>query len=324
MAIEDVLRGFGSQLAWVPEIEHEDELVGGLERIVVGGMGGSHLSAGLLKDVLPERDIELYSSYDLPKHLSAKAPSTLFIAYSQSGNTEETISFAQAALRASYPLAIVSSGGALQELARASAVPYVALPKDVPVPRLALGQGMRALARLVGEKDLYEALAHEADSLDPEQAKEKGARIAGDLAERIPVVYASEDYSGVSYIWKVAFNETAKIPSFRYAFPEFNHNEMSGVAESSHKSLCEHLAFLFLTAPDDHPRIAKRLTLSREMLEERGLSTREIPLSGNSRLSRVIQGALLGFWTGASLGEAYGADPLNTPLIEDFKKRLVS
>ena len=89
------------------------------DRILVVGMGGSGVAGDVLKLILNKYsplDIEVHKTYKITeKHIENK-PLCLFISYS--GNTEETVSALEDAIKADLEWCVISSGGTLLEMAK--------------------------------------------------------------------------------------------------------------------------------------------------------------------------------------------------------------
>src|SRR3989338_7666417 len=112
--MEEAIKDFHTQFAWKPAVVNGEKLPKA-KKFVVGGMGGSHLSAGLLACGKPELDIVIHRDYGVPALSDAKE--RLYIASSYSGNTEETIDFAHAARKKGCAVAVMSVGGKLLKFA---------------------------------------------------------------------------------------------------------------------------------------------------------------------------------------------------------------
>jgi glucose/mannose-6-phosphate isomerase len=113
--------------------EHDD-----VDQVVVLGMGGSGVAGDVLAAVagpfMPV-PVTVAKSHEAPASLG---PGSLCFAISYSGDTEETLEAAQAAVTAGARLVALSSGGALAELARVADAPHIRLP-DCPMPRAGVG-----------------------------------------------------------------------------------------------------------------------------------------------------------------------------------------
>lgn len=320
--MEEQLSGFPAQFSFVPEIERAEALPK-CTRYLVCGMGGSHLGARLL--LRHDRTIPLviHSDYGLPPPARYSLSDTLIIASSYSGNTEETLDATRAALEAHLPVAVITSGGELLELARREGLPTIVMPKENIEPRVALGYSMLALASLMKKGALVEKIREAGESLSLDELKDKGARLGESLVGRFPIFYASTQNRPLAYHLKVDMNETAKIPAFVSPIPEACHNELSGFDVGD--VLQERTALfapVFLFDDEDDARVRRRMELMRDMLAEKGFSSISFPLIGESGLEKALSTALTGSYAGAYLARTYGVEDAHTPLIALFKERV--
>src|SRR5690606_22782585 len=119
-----------------------------ITNIVVAGMGGSALAALLAKAWLgDEIDVpfEVVRDYRLPNYIGS---SSLVIASSYSGNTEETIEALGQAHQAGAQVAIIASGGKLIDFGQSNDISLIKLPSGIQ-PRMAMIYNLRALVRLL-------------------------------------------------------------------------------------------------------------------------------------------------------------------------------
>jgi glucose/mannose-6-phosphate isomerase len=246
------------------------------------------------------------------------------VASSYSGNTEEIISFFEAARARGLNLAVVASGGRLLDLAREHGVPYAALPTDGIQPRVAIGYALKALLALMGREDLAAEVTALALSLKPAERKGEGAALAGRLAGRAPLIYAGTRHWPLAYAWKITFNETAKRLAFANVLPEANHNELEGFdgPEAERAALAEGYAPIFLTDPAGDARLARRFEVLEQLLTGRGLHAETVPLAGGTVWEKIFNSWFLANWTALALAQTRGLDPAAVPLIEELKKRL--
>ncbi len=317
--MRDAILGFAKQFSYEPRLEQGP--LPSYAKVVVAGMGGSHLAADILANLAPERNIQVWSDYGLPPYMSLNETETLFIASSYSGNTEETIDAYQAARGRGMSCAIVAVGGKLIELAKQDGVPFIQLPNTGIQPRSALGYSLRGLIELLGLKDLAREANALVSSLDPAALEEEGKRLADKLDGRVPVVYSSHRNACIAYNWKIKFNETGKVPAFYNLVPELNHNEMTGfdVVDST-KSLSERFVFVFLRDNQDHPRNQRRMEVMARLYRDRGLTVIELELEGADRMEWIFRSLLLADWTAVALAERYGLESEQVPMVEEFKK----
>lgn len=318
--MEEAIRSFANQFAYKPNVEHEDKLQR-TGKYVICGMGGSHLQGDIFQNAYPGFDLSVHQDYGLPRWPDAVLKKTLVIASSYSGNTEETISAFVEAVQKNYPVAVMSTGGKLIELARERHLPYVQIPDTGIQPRSALGFTFKALAKILGREDALEEAAALGKELSVQDWETRGKSLAESLKDEVPIIYASSRNYSVAYNWKIKFNETGKIPAFYNVFPEINHNEMTGfdVKEGS-KKLSANMHFLFLRDNEDHPQIQKRMDVLEKLYADRGLPVTALDLKGSSALEKIFSSLLLGDWTAYHTAKLYGVEAEQVPMIEEFKK----
>ncbi|MGH7484834.1 MAG: hypothetical protein ACREMY_04395, partial [bacterium] len=128
--------------AFAPSID------GGVDGVVVCGMGGSALGAELARGFCgPELSVplEIVRDYTLPAWVG---PRTLVLSFSYSGTTEETLSAVKDALEKRAQLIAATSGGELAELAKEQDLPCFTIPAGLP-PRLSIHYFMAAMLRVL-------------------------------------------------------------------------------------------------------------------------------------------------------------------------------
>lgn len=309
--------------ASIPELQTipRYENIGTYQRIIIAGMGGSALAGILLKDYCADLEVIVHRDYGLPRMAQEKLGQSLVIANSYSGNTEETIDAFETAIGMGIHTIAIATGGKLLEIAKKGDTPYIQIPMTGAQPRLALGLSVVAILKAIGREEdlsvLYELQQH----LRASDFEQQGATIAKELGNKIPIIYASERNRVIPYLWKINFNETAKIPAFFNAFPELNHNEMSGFdAQPSTKALSDKFAVILLSDKEDNPRIQKRMEVFKKMLDDRGLPIHRIELQGKNFFEKVFSSMILSEWTAYHLGTNYGVETEQVPMIEEFKK----
>lgn len=318
--MDQALKDFAKQFDFDPEIKNADKLKK-FSKFVVVGMGGSRLSADVLKSWKPELDLIIHYDYGLPALSKEELRHRLIILNSYSGNTEEVLDAFSEGFKHGFSMAVVSVGGKLLELAKKHGAPYIQMPDTGIQPRSALGFNSRALLKLMGEEKALAETGKLAESLKPEDYESAGKKLAKKLKDKIPVVYSSARYAGIAYNWKAKFNETGKIPAFLNVFSELNHNEMTGfdVAPAT-KHLSEKFHFVFLKDQNDHPKIIKRMEITKKLYEDRGLRVEIVELKGESAWHKIFGPLLLADWTSYHLALMYGVEPEQVPLVEEFKR----
>jgi len=285
----EIIKNFKNQFKYEPVIKNRDKLKKSKDYFIVG-MGGSHLSADIIRDIFPELNITVHSDYGLPNKINKKS---LLILSSFSGNTEEVLDSLKYALKEKIPLIIISSGGKLIEIAKVKDIPYIELPdKNLP-PRMALGYSIKALLKIVNKKIDFKIK-------DQESA---GKEIAKKIKGTIPLIYSSNKNKSIGYIWKINFNENSKNPAFNNVFPELNHNEVEGINKKD-------FSFILIEDQKDHPRVKLRMEIFKK-------NYKTITIKDNP-----INLIILSLWTSYYLALENKVDPINVRKIEELKKEL--
>lgn len=321
--MEDSILKFSEQFDFEPEIQNRDSLgEKNFDHFILGGMGGSHLAAGLFHIFRPGINLYIHRDYGLPPYEDDFMHKSLLIASSYSGNTEEVVDFLESAHKKGYAVAVITTGGKLLDYAKENNLPYILMPDTGIQPRAALGFAAMALAAFV-QPDMVEELRAMKEAIDSEQIKNDGLDLAQHLKNKVPVFYSSLQNRALSYIWKIKMNETGKVPSYYNVFPELNHNEMQGYDYTeANKSLSDKTHFVFIHDSEDNPKIELRMKKLEEILQEKGFGVTSIFLEGDTVIEKIFRSIVLADWTTLGLAQEYNTEPEAVPLIEDFKKRI--
>lgn len=321
--MEEAIKNFGKQFDYQPVIENESKFEP-KDSVVLCGMGGSHLAAGIIKIYNPALDLYIHRDYGLPLLSDIRFTESLFIASSYSGDTEEVLDFAEKARAKKYNLAVITVGGKLLEFAKKNKIPYIQLPDSGIQPRSAIGFSILALAKLIEGDDAVTELKNSGKKLDITKWEKTGKEFALGLRDQIPIIYSSRNNLSIAYNWKIKFNETAKIPAFYNIFPELNHNEMAGFDRiDSTKDLSEKFHFIFLDDPSDHPKIMHRAQITKKLYSDRKLLVTTFQLVGDTIFEKIFNSLILADWIALSVSKMYGTVPDSVPIVEELKKLMI-
>jgi glucose/mannose-6-phosphate isomerase len=299
--------------------------------LAVCGMGGSAIGADLVLAALPglRVPVAVVRGYELPAWVSSK---TLVVAVSCSGDTEETLTCAQAALERGCAPICIASGGALAALAGERGLPLLTVPAGGQ-PRALLGYlAMPFLATLEAaglcadsSTDVDETVAllragnEVLGTLAPD-AMHAAKRLAGRLHNKQAVVYGAGLTVPAARRWKGQINENAKAPAFWNELPELDHNELMGWTSLPHVAAATLAVFLDDVQGD--ARLRRRVRLTAAELEARGVAVERVETRGTSRLARLFSLVQLGDYASFYLALLYGVDPTPVGAIEEFKAKL--
>ncbi len=308
---------------------------GGIERVLIAGMGGSAIGADLLAAYvkpLCQAPVFVHRDYGLPAW--ARGSKTLVIASSHSGNTEETLSAFDEATRRSCRILCISTGGRLAEVAKSHQADLWVF-EHKGQPRAAVGYSfsllLAAFTRLGLIPDPSDVL-HNAiqtmkskqESLQPQVpvAQNLAKRIAGQLMNRWVVVIASDLLAPVARRWKGQISEIAKAWSQFEYIPEANHNTLAGIVNPEEN--LSRTMVIFLRANSNHPRNQLRTKLTRNIFMLEGIGTDIIDARGDTPMAQLWSTLHLGDYIAYYLAMAYGADPTPVEAIEGFKRDMIS
>ncbi|MEM0135736.1 MAG: bifunctional phosphoglucose/phosphomannose isomerase [Thermoplasmatales archaeon] len=286
------------------------DVPGGIEKIVIAGMGGSGIAGRIFQDLYTRKPVTLVNSYDIPEFVDSK---TLFIAVSYSGNTEETIQAVKKAREKEAIIRGITSGGRLAEL--------VDDPVIVPSgyqPRSAVGYLTIPILR--GFELFEESEVDSATKLLGKVDKnlQQLRKIAQEIysSSKIPVIFGTPGFNGVAYRWKTQFNENSKILAYSAYFPELNHNDTMAL-ESTYRK--EEFYFFVLTHKPLERQIADRIRITSKLCN---IKLQEIDGEGATPFSNVFSLIHKGDYISYFLARKRGVDPRNVSIIENLKREL--
>lgn len=303
-----------------------------IQKIVIAGMGGSALAALLVKSWLQGKlsvPCEIIRDYDVPNYVD---DSTLVIASSYSGNTEETIECFNKAHEKSAVLSVIAAGGQLVEVAEKLNAKRVVIPSGLQ-PRMAVLSNLRALVALledfgIVEQGVVKEVEDSSNWLQAETSKwlptvSTESNYAKQLAllavGKTPVFYGGRLTGPVAYKWKISWNENAKNVAFWSVYPEANHNEFIGW--TSHP-IQKPFVIFDLKSSFEHPRILKRFDISDKLLSGRRPKATEVQLSGDTPLRQILWGSILADFVSIYVAILNGVNPTPVELIEKLKHEL--
>ncbi len=326
--LRSVILNLTKQLASEPDFFNQLRLTRrSFDKIILCGMGGSALAGDFFDYLKEKKYLPLSLSIPLITHRSYELPPgadqhSLIICVSYSGQTEETISAYQTAKKQNLEVAAITYGGQLADLCEQNSTPWIKIPQDRMPPRFSLGYQLIALIKLFMAYGLLASSAKDeavllADSIDPLIVENDAKTLCLKLAHKIPVIYGSKDNELIARLWKIQFNENAKIPAFYNSFPELNHNEMVGWTKSLGPFF-----FLFLQDNNDSPEISKRMELTARLIRAKNLPLEFVKINGSTPLEKLFQALIFGNWLSYHLALFYGIDPAPVEMVEEFKKLL--
>lgn len=304
------------------------------KNIVCTGLGGSAIGADLARSyIAADAQIPVFvnRNYTLPNFV---CEDTLVIASSYSGNTEETSSAYREAVSRGANIIAITSGGKLEKAARRDDIPCLIIPGGFP-PRCALGYSFFPLLAILARIGIIKDQAQSIDDAIHNLRKLRNSRIgykvphnnnpakkiSAQIFGKFPVIYASsERIDAVVTRWRGQLAENSKTLSSGHLFPEMDHNEIVGW-ENPEKVLKECVAIILRDAAD-HPRISKRMDVTKNLLKKDKVKVIEVFSCGPGLLARIFSLVYIGDFVSFYLAILNGIDPTPVKKITMIKKEL--
>ncbi|HKI47393.1 MAG TPA: bifunctional phosphoglucose/phosphomannose isomerase [Balneolales bacterium] len=301
-----------------------------VRNIMISGMGGSAISGDLIGAYVEDRlpiPLIVNRHYRLANWVRED---TLFIGCSYSGNTEETLTATNEALGRGAQVIVMTSGGALLDLAQKRDLQYIKIPGGLP-PRAALAYKFIPLYqffRNVGFIEEDDNPFSETLNLLLEQnqsyqnfEENEALSLAETVKDTLCVIYSDGKLMApVNVRWRTQFEENAKTLCYGGVLPEMNHNEIVGWENVAH--LTGRLSVIFLRDKEDDPRVTKRINVTREIIEESAASVHTFRSRGESRMARMFSLIQFGDWVSLYLALITNTDPTPIVRIDLLKRKL--
>jgi len=322
------LTSFPRQIEWSKEVTFPE--LPGVDNVVICGVGGSAIAGDVIIDLLsPSIPVPVIVSRNVVLPGFA-GKGTLAVVVSYSGNTAESLEQYSDALRRGCRVAVVTSGGKLEEFAIADSIPLIKVPAGNQ-PRASLGYLLSALALVfqrAGLGQLHDELLRAVPDLrsyiasiapDVPYGMNQAKQLAKAMAGGVVVVYAPRQVRSVALRWQNQLNENAKAVAFSGEVPEMDHNQLVGWLEGGKGCPCRPL---LLMPSDMGPTVRRMSEVTLQMLNERGLDPVLVTLPGESLLENVLHGVALGDMASYYLAIIRGVDPAPVASITEFKGRI--
>ena len=223
--------------------------------VLIIGMGGSGIGGAIVEGILSQSSkipVLSCADYSIPGWV---CETTLVVACSYSGNTEETIEAVKVASDRGAKIAVVTSGGVLSEMAKEKDWPIVTMPGGHP-PRSQFGRGFTGLTWTLKQfsvfsENMYADLESSPAFLNTmvETIIEQAGSLADLVENKIIMIYSDTSTGGIATRMRQQLNENSKLLVNTHVLPEMNHNELVGWDSGTEK----HVAIIIRT-PEDNIR----------------------------------------------------------------------
>ncbi len=293
-----------------------------IKSVLITGMGGSGIGGTIISELAEDVNIpiQVNKSYDLPSWVNEH---TLVIGSTYSGNTEETISVIEKAVKAGAEVAFITSGGRAGQIAQDHNLNQIVLEGGNP-PRSMLSYSLVSLMYLLNhygishfdiEKEVNSAIR----LIDAEENNivKESKNIADKLFGTFPIIYAVSGYEGVATRFRQQINENSKMLCLHHIIPEMNHNELVGWAGGN-----KDMAVVFLRNSDDSAKNQQRIEITKTIISNHTDKVYEIWAKGDSKISRTLYHIHLEDWISMHLSELNNVDVVEVKVIDFLKSEL--
>ncbi len=328
--VEDLRKGRDNTnrelLPWLSEIDKE------WSGVLFIGMGGSAASGDFISSLSDHEGavpIRCHRGYDLPNWWTKE---WLVVATSYSGNTEETLSACEQAIKKDATIVVISSGGILSGMCELSDSMYlISCPSGQP-PRSAFGHIFSRQLSLMLETGILGSEISDEALTRLQQAVEDSdiisypegdvASLALNLMENPIAILGPSELMPAINRFKNQINENAARFARTGEFPEMNHNEtvawggVGGDQDPESKSQ----ALVLLSWGGMHSRVIQRMDwfVSNCPTE---LAWR-VHGDGESLLESLLHLCIMMDWLSIALALLHGIDPSAIEPIISLKEFL--
>jgi glucose/mannose-6-phosphate isomerase len=300
--------------------------------VVFLGMGGSAIAGDILRTMAAatsRKPVVVSRGYDPPEFVGG---STLVIACSHSGNTEETLGAFERSLAMGARPVVISRGGELTRMARERNLPCYSYD-FAGEPRSALGCQLMALTAL-GERagllpDQDEAVG-EAVAIMRTQLGTIGAgspfeanaakQLASRLHGTLPAIFGAGLLSEAAHRWKTQLNENSNTWALWDELPELDHNAVVGFGLPA--VIASNIRVVLLSNERLHPRVRRRYGPTEEELAGAGVAFERVVTPGESPLAQVLAAVYLGDFVSYYLALLNGVNPAAMDPITRIRERM--
>lgn len=324
--MKELVEGFTTQLKealMIAQAMKVDTRSGSFKQVLISGLGGSGISASIMQNFCHNGlnvPLVVNKDYDIP---GFTGPDTLVIISSYSGNTEETLSALNQAIKKKARVVCITSGGKVLEIANKKGLDCVLLPAGLP-PRACIGYGLVQLMAILERFGLtrqpwQKDITSITKLLETKQRsiRNRAAFLARQLIDTIPVIYSSASYEGVAVRFRQQINENGKMLCWHHVIPEMNHNELVGWRKRE-----DNLTVVFLRTEDESDRIQLRMHFTKKLAEKYTRRVFEIVAEGKSYWERAFYLIHFADWVSVYLAEYRGIDAREVRIINDLKFEL--
>lgn len=261
-----------------------------INHIVFSGMGGSGSLGDVFSSILSQTDIHVsvIKGYHLPKTIDENS---LIIGTSVSGNTKETLTVLDSAIKSKSKIIAFSNGGKIQEFCTKNNVEYRKIPM-IHSPRSSFTTFLYSMIKILEQvipvkpQDVVESIAElkkTREIISSSNLNESNPSL--ELAKwvsGIPLVYYPWGFESAAIRFKNSMQENAKRHIINEDVIETCHN---GIIAWEQKS---NVQPILLEGKDDYYKTKERWIILKEFFNQNGIEFKEVQSVEGSILTKII------------------------------------
>jgi glucose/mannose-6-phosphate isomerase len=294
--------------------------------IVFAGMGGSGAIGDIFSAILSKTSthVTVVKGYHLPKTVTSDS---VVVISSISGNTIETISMLESAIKLNSKIIVFSDGGKIKEICNEKNIPHRNI-KKYHSPRTSFTSFLYAMLHVlkpiipIAENDIIESIEKmEEISIKINSkniTKENPSIQMAEWIENTPVIYYPWGLEPVAIRFKNSLQENCK-----------NQAVIEDVIESCHNGIVtwdkkNNFQPILIRGQEDYEKTKERWEILKEFFNEKNIEFKEIVSEEGNILTKII--CLIYLLDYASIYHAIklGIDPTPVEAIEYVKRKLNS
>ena len=261
-----------------------------IDHIVLGGMGGSGSIGDIISSILSKKNIHVsvIKGYILPKTVDEN---TLIVITSISGNTDESISLLNDAIKTKAKIITFSSGGKIQEISEKNVISYYKIEKNHS-PRVSLLAFLYSILKIlkkilpIDESEIIESL----EKLEDYRKNISSLNLTHsnpslELAKWIkgtPVIYFPAGLQAAAIRFKNSLQENAKDYVITEDVIEACHNSIVSWTTNSNMNP------IFIQGVDDHIKTKERWSILKDFFYDKKIECHEVTTTNGGILSKLV------------------------------------
>ena len=294
------------------------------DHVVFAGMGGSGAIGDIFSAILSKTSthVTVVKGYHLPKTVTSDS---VVVITSISGNTIETISMLENAIKLNSKIIVFSDGGRIEEICKKGKIPYRRI-KKYHSPRGSFTSFLYGMLHVlkpiisIEEKDIIESiekLKNISKKINSKEITDENPAIKiSEWIRDTPVIYYPWGLESVGIRFKNSLQENSKIQAITENVIESCHNGIVAWDKQSN------FQPILIRGQDDFEKTKERWEILKEFFNKQKIQYKEITSENGNILTKIICLIYLLDYSSIYLSVKLQTDPTPVQAIEYIKSKL--